>query len=47
MESALSYWNWPKTPIMTLFPTNGVFLELRNRKERCRAWSSVAMTSDI
>jgi hypothetical protein len=47
MESALSYWNWPKNQIMTLFLTDGVLLGIRNRKERCHAWSFVATTSHI
>jgi hypothetical protein len=32
---------------MTLFPIGGVLLKVRNRKERCRAWSLVAMTSHV
>jgi hypothetical protein len=47
MESAISYQNWPENPIMTLFPTDGVVLEVRNRKERCHSWSPFAMTGHI
>jgi hypothetical protein len=47
MESAISYRNWPDDLIMTLFPTNGILLEVRNRKERCHAWSPIATTSHI
>jgi hypothetical protein len=47
MENALSHWNWPKNPIMTLFPMDGVLLEVCNRKVNCRAWSLVATTSNI
>jgi hypothetical protein len=47
MESVLSYWNWLKNPIMTLFPTDDVLLEVRNLKKRCRARSPIAMTSHV
>jgi hypothetical protein len=47
MESAISYRNWPDNPTMTLFPIDGVLLEVRNQKKRCRAWSPIAMTSHI
>jgi hypothetical protein len=47
MESAISYRDWPENLIMTLFPMDGVLLEVRNRKERCCAWSPVAMTSHV
>jgi hypothetical protein len=47
MESAISYQNWPENPIMTLFLMNGVLLEVRNRKERCHAWSPIATTSHV
>jgi hypothetical protein len=47
MENALSYRNWPENPIMTLFPMDGVILEVRNRKEGCRACSPVAMVSHV
>jgi hypothetical protein len=47
MESAISYQNWPKNPIMTLFPTDDVLLKVRNRKERCHAWSLVATTRHV
>jgi hypothetical protein len=32
---------------MTPFQMDGVLLEVRNRKERCHAWSLIAMTSHI
>jgi hypothetical protein len=32
---------------MTLFPMDGILLEVRNRKERYHAWSPVAMTSHV
>jgi hypothetical protein len=47
IESDISYRNWPENPIMTLFPTDGILLEVRNRKERCHAWSPVATTSRV
>jgi hypothetical protein len=47
MESAISYRNWPENPIMTHFPTDGILLEIRSRKERCHAWSPIAMTSHV
>jgi hypothetical protein len=37
MESTPPYWNWPKNPIMTLFPMDGILLEVRNQKERYHA----------
>jgi hypothetical protein len=40
-------WNWPENPITTLVPTNGVLLEVCDRKKRCCAWSLDAMTSHI
>jgi hypothetical protein len=47
MENALSYQNWPENLIMTLFPTDGILLEICNQKERYRAWSLVTTTSHI
>jgi hypothetical protein len=47
MESAISYQNWPVNLIMTLFPMDGIVLEVRSQKERCLAWSPVATTSHI
>jgi hypothetical protein len=47
MESAISYQNWLENPIMILFPTCGILLEVCNRNERCPAWSPVAMTSHV
>jgi hypothetical protein len=41
------HWNWLENSITTLVPIDGVLLEVRNRKERCRAWSLIAMTSHI
>jgi hypothetical protein len=32
---------------MTLFPKDGVLLDVRNRKKRCRVWSPVATTSHV
>jgi hypothetical protein len=32
---------------MTLFPMDGILLEVRNRKERRCAWSFIAMTSHV
>jgi hypothetical protein len=29
--------NWLENPIMTLFPTDGVLLEVRNQKKKCHA----------
>jgi hypothetical protein len=39
------YWNWPESPTTTLISTDGVLLEICNRKEWCRAWSLIATTS--
>jgi hypothetical protein len=39
--------NWEENSITTLVSTDGVLLEVRNRKERYRAWNLVAMTSHI
>jgi hypothetical protein len=36
-----------QNPITTLVPTDGVLLEVRNRKERCRSWSLDAMIGHI
>jgi hypothetical protein len=47
MENALSYWNWPENPIMTLFSTDGALLKVLNRKEGCRAWNLIATTSHV
>jgi hypothetical protein len=47
MEGALSYWNWSENPMMTLFSTDGVLLEVRNRKVWYHAWSPVVMTSHV
>jgi hypothetical protein len=33
--------------MMTLFPMDGIVFEVRNQKERCRAWSPIAMTSHV
>jgi hypothetical protein len=32
---------------MTLVPTDGVLLEVHNRKERYHAWNLVAMTGQV
>jgi hypothetical protein len=32
---------------MTLFPMDGVLLEVRNRKEICRVWSPIDTTSHV
>jgi hypothetical protein len=45
IENVLFYWNWLGDPIMTLFPMDGVLLEVRNRRKRRHAWSLVATTS--
>jgi hypothetical protein len=47
MESAISSRNWPENLMMTLFPMDGIVFVVRNRKERCRAWSPIAMTSHV
>jgi hypothetical protein len=47
MEKCSLHWNWPKNPITTLVPIDGILLEVHNRKERGRAWSLVATTSHI
>jgi hypothetical protein len=41
------HWNGPENLIMTLIPTDGVLLKVRNQKERCHAWNLVAMTSHV
>jgi hypothetical protein len=40
-------WNWPENPTTTLASTDGVLLEVRNRKERCHAWSLIATASRV
>jgi hypothetical protein len=39
------YENWPENLTTTLVSMVGVLLEVRNRKEGCRAWGLVATTS--
>jgi hypothetical protein len=41
------HWNWSENLIMTLFSTDGILFEVRNRKKRWHAWSLVAMTSHV
>jgi hypothetical protein len=40
------HWNGPEN-LITLIPMDDILLEVRNRKERCCAWSLVAMTTHI
>jgi hypothetical protein len=47
INNYISYRDWPENPIMTLFPTDCVLLEVRNRRERCHAWSPIATTSHV
>jgi hypothetical protein len=47
MESAILPQNLWKDPCATFIGTDGVLLEVRNRKEGCCPWSLVATTSHI
>jgi hypothetical protein len=45
--NAFPYWHWQGDPITIFFWTDGILLEIRNRKERFCSWTRVATTSHI
>jgi hypothetical protein len=47
MESAFHSQDLRKDPCATFIRTDGVLLDVRNRKEECRIWSLVATTNHI
>jgi hypothetical protein len=47
MEDTFPSWNLRKDPCASFIRTDGIWLEVRNRKEECCAWSLVAITSHI